>query len=173
MLPLSHVGFTTAAAKIAETIFRIKQMDYRVLVLASLLPDLIDKPLANVLEGSYIYESRAFGHSLIFLLCVFLLTLVQMLWSRCNWIFPAFLGILLHDFLDAMWLHPGIFFWPLEGWQFPKPVDEAWHGKISFGSYSISELDFYDNISVLILLVFFMKMALNGKIGEFFHRGRL
>lgn len=173
MLPLTHIGFSTAAVKMLGKSLWIKQMDYRVFLIASLLPDLIDKPLASLFAGSYQYESRAFGHSLVFLGCFTLLLLGQWLWNRGLFFLPVVLGILLHDVLDVMWLHPGIFFWPLEGWQFPPPTDEAFKGTIQLFGYKIRELDFFDNVSVLFILFFFMQAALHGRLFDFFLKGKL
>jgi len=173
MLPLSHIGFTTAAVKVLEKGLRLHRIDYRTLIVASLLPDLIDKPLAGLLAGSYEYESRSFGHSFAFLGCVGLLMAILWLWNRSLWVFPVFLGVLFHDALDVMWLHPDVFFWPIAGWQFPKAVNEAWQGFVQMGGYKIKQLDFLDNISVLVLLYFFMRIALGGKIIDFFRKGKL
>lgn len=173
MLPIAHIGFTIAGLKMAEHGLRLKQVDYRVVVVASLLPDIVDKPLANLLIGSYAYESRAFGHSALFLSGIAVLFLFHWLWSRRSWVVPVLLGTLLHDLFDDMWTQPGVFFWPLLGWQFPKPTEFAWQGLISLGGYKVHLLDFYDNVSVLILLCFFMKIALKGKLREFVRRGRL
>jgi inner membrane protein len=173
MLPLSHIGFTTTAVQLIEKGLRLRQIDYRVLIAASLLPDLIDKPLTKLLAGSYEYESRSFGHSLAFLSCIALLMLAQWGWNRSLGLLPVFFGVLFHDVLDGMWLHPGIFFWPIEGWRFPKPVDEAWQGFVQMGGYRIKQLDFLDNISVLLLLFFFMRIALTGRILEFIRTGKL
>jgi len=173
MLPLSHIGFTTAAMKGLEKGLRLHRLDYRVLIFASLVPDLIDKPLGVLLAGSYEYESRAFGHSLAFLVGIGLLMAIQKLWTRNVWLLPVFLGVLFHDALDVMWLHPGIFFWPMEGWQFPKPVNEAWQGFVQIGGYKIKQLDFLDNISVLFILYFFMRSALGGRLLEFIRTGKL
>ena len=173
MLPLAHVGFTTAAVKVLETGLRLRQIDYRVLIVASLLPDLVDKPLSSVLAGSYEYESRALGHSLVFLGCFVILMIVQWFWNKNLWLLPVVLGVLFHDIFDAMWLHPGIFYWPLEGWLFPTPVNEAWQGWMQIDSYKIKQLDLFDNISVLILLCFFMKIALGGRILDFLRKGKL
>mgnify|MGYP001806838712 CR=1 FL=1 len=173
MLPLAHVGFTIAAVKLMEKGLRLPQIDYRVLIIAAELPDLVDKPLASLLAGSYEYESRAFGHSLAFCGAFVLLMLIQWLWNRRLWFLPVVLGILVHQLLDAMWLHPGIFYWPLEGWQIPKPTDVFWLRYFQFGDYKIKQFDLYDNISVLILLYFFMKLALCGKVLAFFRKGKL
>lgn len=173
MLPLSHVGFTTAAVRMLETSLRLRQIDYRVVMVSSLLPDLIDKSLFKLLESSYTYESRAFGHSLFFLGFIGILAAMHWLWNKETWLFPVFIGAFFHDVFDVMWIHPGIFYWPLEGWQFPKPIDEAWVGTIQMGWYKINQRDLFDNISVLILLYFFMKVALGGKIFEFVRKGKL
>ena len=86
---------------------------------------------------------------------------------------PIIFGVLAHDLLDAMWLHPGIFYWPLEGWQFPKPTNEAWQGMMQFAGYKVKQLDFFDNISVLLLLFIFMKIALGNRILDFLRKGKL
>lgn len=173
MLPLSHVGFTTAAVKVLETGLHLRQIDYRIVIVSSLLPDLIDKSVFKLLESSFTYESRAIGHSLIFLGFIGILTAMQWLWNKNEWLVPVFIGTLLHDVFDVMWIHPSIFYWPLEGWQFSKPIDEAWLGTIQLGWYKIKQRDLLDNISVLILLYFFMKVALGGKILEFLRKGKL
>lgn len=175
MLPLSHVGFTTAAVKVVGKGLRLQHIDYRLVIVSSLLPDLIDKSLEKFLGNSFTftYESRAIGHSLAFLGIIGIFMIAQWFWKRDAWLVPVFLGTLFHDVFDVMWLHPGIFFWPLEGWQFPKPTDEAWLGTIQLGWYKIQQRDFFDNLSVLILLYFFLKIALGGKIMEFVRKGRL
>lgn len=173
MLLLSHVGFTTAAVKLVETGLRLRQVDYRIVIVFSLLPDLIDKPLSKLLESSFMYESRAVGHSLVFLGAIGLFAAVRWFWNKDTGLFLVFLAAFFHDVFDVMWFHPGIFFWPIEGWQFPKLMAEAWLGTIQLGGYSIKQRELFDNISVLILLYFFMKIALRGKIFEFVRKGKL
>lgn len=173
MFPLSHVGLTIAAVKMTETGLRLRQLDYRLVMAASLLPDLVDKPLAKLLKSSFVYESRAIGHSLIILGFIGLLAALQAKSGKKAWLLPVFLGTLFHDVFDVMWLHRGIFFWPSEGWQFPKPGGEAWVGTVQLGWYKIEQRDLLDNLSVLILLYFFMKIALGGKIFEFVRKGKL
>ena len=173
MLPLSHIGFTTVAVKVMEKGFHFRRMDYRILIVASLLPDLVDKPLAGLLESSFVYESRAFGHTLVFLGIIGVLAIIQRLGRKNCWLFPVFIGVLFHDAFDVMWLHREIFLWPMEGWQFSKPMDEAWQGWVQFGGYKIKQLDFIDNISVFFILFFFMKIALGRTIMEFIRKGKL
>ncbi len=174
MLPLAHIGFTSAAVRVLEKGLRLRAIDYRILIIASLLPDLIDKPLAKMFKSSITtYESRAFGHSLMFLGLIAVCMMLQRLWGDKFSLFPVFCGVLLHDVFDVMWLHQEIFLWPFYGWDFTKPENEAWTGFIQLNGYKIKQLDFFDNISVLILLWFFMKLALGGKLVEFMRKGHL
>jgi membrane-bound metal-dependent hydrolase YbcI (DUF457 family) len=173
MLPLAHIGFTTVAVKALDSVVKFRHMDYRLLLVVSLLPDLVDKPLAKLLSKSYEYESRAVGHSLVFL--GFVALIMGFFWLS-NWragFWPFVLGTLSHDVLDVMWWHPGIFYWPIEGLQFPKPIDVAWRGMMNFAGYPIRILDFLDNLAVLCLLAMFMYVALRGRIMEFLRHGKL
>ena len=173
MLPLAHIGFTTVAVKALDKVVHFRHMDYRILMVASLLPDLVDKPLAKMLAKSYEYESRAAGHSLAFLAGIFLFFGLQWIFHWRTGFWPLILGTLLHDILDVMWWHPGIFYWPSEGWSFPKPIDVAWRGMMDFAGYRIRTLDFLDNLAVLCMLAVFMRVAMNGRLLEFFRRGKL
>ncbi len=173
MLPLAHVGFTTTAVKLLAKSLKFNHIDYRLLIPASLLPDLLDKPIAGVFRGIYSYESRAVGHSFVFLGCLGLMLLIQYFFCRKQWLLPVFIGVACHDILDAMWLHPEIFWWPLYGWDFYVPSNEAWQGDFRLGQYKINQLDLLDNVSVLLLLYFLMNMALQKRIFRFFREGDL
>ena len=175
MLPLSHVGFTAAAVKLLEASLQFRQIDYRILLISSLLPDLFDKSLGKVLGNTswIVYESRAFGHSLVFVGLIGIIMAIHWLWDKDTWLLPVFLGTLFHDAFDVMWIHPGIFFWPVEGWQFPAPTNEAWIGKFRLGWYQIEQRELFDKISLLILLYFFMKIGLKGNMIEFMKKGKM
>jgi len=82
-------------------------------IAASLLPDIMDKPLALVFAE--FASGRAFFHTLLFVLLVFIATLI---FARKN-IFVLSLilpcGILLHEVLDSMWELPENWLYPLLG----------------------------------------------------------
>ena len=49
MLPLSHVAYTWLALSVVQDAFDVApEADYRMIALAAMGPDLIDKPLATV-----------------------------------------------------------------------------------------------------------------------------
>jgi len=72
MLPSAHVEFTWAAANALQRSplgRRWQDLDYRLLALAAILPDLIDKPLAIfALPDSH--AAQLYGHTLLLHLAV-------------------------------------------------------------------------------------------------------
>jgi inner membrane protein len=169
---MAHLGMSMAIVKTMENASLIRGVDYRLMLIGALLPDIVDKSLASILIKTTIYESRAGGHSLAFLALIAVMGGMMWIWRRWRWPLNLFWGVLLHDLLDVMWLHPGIFFWPLYGWLFPAPVGEAWEGTIDFFGRKIPQLDALETIGQLLLLYFFMKIAMSGGIYNFFRNGK-
>jgi len=113
LLPAVHMAITATAAKIVNQYYLKKQrieMDFYAVLLGSLLPDLIDKPL-ELLVQNY----RTFGHSLILLLTILFFGAVLYQRSRKIWLLTISFGVLMHLTLDQMWLLPRTLFWPLLG----------------------------------------------------------
>ncbi len=114
MLPPSHVAYTWVALSVAQDRFGIAEdADYRLVALAAMGSDLVDKPLA----WAYFYEHHKsavlFAHTLLAYLSVLILV---------GWTFPrntvygiAFLG---HAVLDRIWHFHDTFYWPFRGWRF-------------------------------------------------------
>ncbi|MFN2610436.1 MAG: metal-dependent hydrolase [Actinomycetota bacterium] len=104
-----------------------RRIDYRVVMLGSLLPDLIDKPIGRIFFAGRFQASRLYGHTFLFV--VVLVLGIQFLLrgetARRWFILP--IAALLHLALDAMWSHPITLFWPLFGTRFPaEPTDSYW-----------------------------------------------
>lgn len=108
MLLFAHLGLTLAAAKLTER-FGLRP-DLPIVLLGSILPDLIDKPLGYLIYGS-MATGRIFAHTLLFLLV--LVALAAILKSRP--LGSLAFGVLAHQALDAMWRTPEVFLWPLLG----------------------------------------------------------
>jgi inner membrane protein len=121
-----HLGVT--AAVVYATLGR-RRIDYRVVLLGALLPDLIDVPLGRFLLRDRYGAHHLWGHTL---LLVVVLSLVVMLFLRGEtarrW-FVLPMAALIHLGLDAMWSHPVAFYWPLFGTGFPREaLGPWWHG---------------------------------------------
>lgn len=114
MLPQSHVAYTVAAVNLAQKkIPALKDIDFRLVALAAMGPDLIDKPLA------FLYFYRRFKSAVLFAhtLLAHLIVLAVTLWKT-----PRLLAYALafngHAVLDRLWYFGDTFYWPLRGWQF-------------------------------------------------------
>ena len=128
MLILGHLGCTLAATQAGEAAYKKisgrrfraagRLIDYRVLALGSMMPDIIDKPLTLILLPD-VFEgvTRTIGHSLLFPLLLFVIwRLVS--GSRRNFLLPLAIGSAVHLVLDGMFTHPGTLLWPFMGWGF-------------------------------------------------------
>jgi len=92
----------------------------RYLAVGALLPDLIDKPIGEIIFASTFANGRIFAHTLVFSLLLFLAGLY--LYDKRKDIRGLSLtsGSFLHIFEDLIPSHPDIFFWPLFGWSFSR-----------------------------------------------------
>lgn len=126
MFPLGHMGLTLGLAVLLVRLGWLgPDVDARALLVGSLLPDFVDKPLAVVLG----IDGRSVAHSLF---VVTLLTLVfvvpraagrpasEPLPQRLAHPLPlvAF-GLWTHLLFDRMWHSTHALFWPFQGLGFP------------------------------------------------------
>ncbi len=86
-------------------------VDFRLVLLGSVLPDLVDKPIGIVLH----LEARLWAHSLIFLAGIFLASLAPRL-RGLRWV--GF-GDAVHLLVDLIWQEPMVALWPFLGIAFP------------------------------------------------------
>ena len=95
-------------------------IDTRLLLIGSLLPDVIDKPVGMFFFRDTFSSGRIFCHTLLFLL---LITLAGFYLYRSygkTWMLTLSFGTFTHLICDAMWLTPRTLLWPLCGWTFEK-----------------------------------------------------
>lgn len=114
MLPPSHVAYTWLALSVAQKEFGVaRDADYRVVALAAMGPDLIDKPLAWAYFYRRYKSAVLFAHTLIAHFAVVLLTAFRL--PQLGLYTVAFVG---HIVLDRIWFFPDTFYWPFRGWRF-------------------------------------------------------
>ncbi|MDM7912774.1 MAG: metal-dependent hydrolase [Methanotrichaceae archaeon] len=110
MLLFAHLGLALAAARF------VSRADLVFVAIGSMLPDIIDKPLGEIIYGTP-SMGRIFAHTLLFLLLLAgaaFYTRDLRLASLCG-------GVLVHLSLDFMWNSPAILFWPMLGSFPPAP----------------------------------------------------
>ena len=95
------------------------RIDYRIVAVASLIPDLVDKPIGRIFFRDTYESGRIYGHTLLLNVAFFcVLFFMRGRAKRTFTLIP--LSSLLHLAEDGMWNYPKIFWWPLFGTQFPK-----------------------------------------------------
>jgi inner membrane protein len=161
MLLFAHAGITLAAAKLFNSIrsWVRKQkthfsLDYRLVLLGAMLPDIIDKPLGGIIFKDTLGSGRAFAHTLAFLLILVVAgVIMQWKWEK-SWLLVLAGGDFMHLILDKMWLFPKTLFWPLYGWSFPKSNPELWIDQWLSVLSSDPSVYIPEIIGALILLIF-------------------
>ena len=120
--PVSALGELGIGLGLAWLVSRRNRsaVDFRLVLLGSILPDLIDKPLGAVLH----LDARLWAHSLVFLAGILLLSLLPAL-RGLRWV--GF-GDAVHLLVDLIWQQPQVMLWPFLGLAFPP-------GEQSFGGY--------------------------------------
>jgi hypothetical protein len=124
MLVLGHVGLTIGLARALS-----REVDVRWVAAASMLPDLIDKPLRYCIAPAFTQgNTRTVGHSLTVVCVSILLVLLLRRTIRTAWVVALVLP--MHMCLDSMWLPEArvSFLWPWAGNEFPPVYEEGWAG---------------------------------------------
>lgn len=113
MYTLGELGIGLGLAWLVFSRIR-DRVDFRLILLGSILPDLIDKPLGLALG----LEGRLWAHTLLFLGILALLSRVPAL-RALQWLT---FGDAVHLLVDLIWQQPYVALWPAYGWSFPPEV---------------------------------------------------
>ncbi|MFC1905905.1 metal-dependent hydrolase [Chloroflexota bacterium] len=152
MLIFGHAGITLTAGLVIKKAFHYKfehavedepstgssfkrivdKMDLRILILGSMLPDLIDKPLGQVIFRESIGNGRIYAHTLLFLIAISIAGFYLLRSRRHIWLIVLVFGCLLHIIEDEMWMMPKTLFWPFMGLTFDKLDLDYWLGSLWF-----------------------------------------
>lgn len=159
MMPLGHLGIPLLL------IFsrRDPDIDVRLLMLGSILPDLIDKPLGHLIFPED--NGRIFAHSLLFVIVLVLIGL------RSRNVMTVALGSGIHQLLDGMFLDPVSSLWPLLG-PFKTYDFEVYQWLDAFKDpYVITEE--LIGLALLLMLVWKWKLFIPDNMMTFLKRGKI
>ncbi|MDQ4149744.1 MAG: metal-dependent hydrolase [Actinomycetota bacterium] len=118
-----HLGLTAA---IVFFTLGHRSIDYRVVLLGAILPDLIDKPIGRIFFEEEFQNGRIFGHTLLFSTLLLLAIQLSLRGSAARRWFILPIASLIHVALDGMWNEPVTLFWPLFTTTFPKFPEESY-----------------------------------------------
>jgi inner membrane protein len=150
-----------------------ERVDIRLLLVGSLLPDIIDKPLGQWLLRDAISNGRIFCHTLLFLILLTLGGLYLYLNHHRTWLLVLSFGTLAHLVFDQMWLSPHTLFWPLYGVAFEKVDLTGWIQRLLYELPNTPAVYTPEIIGGVILVLFIWVLLVDRKLHTFITRGRL
>jgi hypothetical protein len=103
-----------------------KYADIRFILVGSLLPDIIDKPVGLVLFRETFSNGRIFSHSLLFIVALGITGVFLYRRYHRSWLAALAAGTFMHLILDQMWHSPRTLLWPLYGFAFPRADITDW-----------------------------------------------
>jgi inner membrane protein len=184
MLILAHTGITLGAAAVISgavnhevkatwLVSLSRYADIRFLLIGSLLPDIIDKPVGQYLFRETFENGRIFSHTLLFLILLAVAGWLLYRQKKAAWLLTLAAGTLAHLVLDQMWHIPATLFWPLLGWQFPAENLTGW-GKNILQAYLSDPVTIVTESLGLIALVWLAVTTFKRKqVGALFKTGRM
>jgi len=152
------------------------RLDYRFILLGSLLPDIVDKPLGRIIFGEVIANGRIFLHTMIFLVMTVLLGLLIYRWKKALWGFCIAFGVLMHLILDAMWMDPVTLFWPFISPAFNKGPGVPFLEIVRSWSYTLltEPRAYLPELAGLVILIYFaVKVIKEKRVTAFIRTGYL
>lgn len=150
-----------------------KRVDIRLLLVAALLPDIIDKPVGHLFFREALSNGRIFGHTLLFLIVITLLGLYLYRSRSQLWLLVIAFGTLMHLILDQMWQAPQTLLWPLFGFTFPREditgwVQQTFQELLTNPAVYIPEL-----IGAVIIIWFSWRLVGNKRMVTFIRYGQI
>jgi membrane-bound metal-dependent hydrolase YbcI (DUF457 family) len=180
-----HVGITLGAgAVLAGNVNRrgkkqswfvslSRYVDIRLLLVGSMLPDIIDKPVGMYFFRNTFNNGRIFSHTLLFLIVISAVGLLIYKKQHRTWMLALAAGTFTHLLLDSMWKTPATLFWPLLGFSFPKTNLENWLQIILHTTVSDPTVYLPEIIGLAIVLWFVIETIKRKQVGAFIKYGRV
>lgn len=150
-----------------------RKIDIRLLLLGSLLPDLIDKPVGQILFRENISNGRVFAHTLLFLVILSLVGFYLYRQHGKSWLLVLSFGTSAHIVLDEMWLVPQTLLWPLYGSSFDKLDLTRWTGDIFYALFHEPAVFVPELIGLVVLLWLAWQIVRAKSIYSFLRYGRV
>jgi len=152
-----------------------QRWDIRILLVGSLLPDIIDKPLGQVVFGESLSSGRIFFHTLLFTILMALGGFFLRYRTGRTWLLVLSVGVFAHLILDGMWrqeLLPTLL-WPLYGLEFPRADLTDWVGNIWYELLHNPAVYIPEIIGAAVIILFLWVLLRNGQLVNLIRHGRL
>jgi hypothetical protein len=145
----------------------------RILIIGSLLPDIIDKPVGIAFFPDSFSSGRIFCHSLLFIVPITLVGLyLYKRWTK-TWLLVLSFGSFMHLLLDRIWRAPATMFWPFYGSSFETEDLTYWTERLLYGLIRNPQILIPELIGAVILIWFAVVLIYRKKILAFLKYGHI
>ena len=151
----------------------LNRIDIRLLLIGSLLPDIIDKPIGQWLFNEYFSNGRIFSHTLLFLILTTILGLFFHRKYGRTWFLSLSFGTFMHLILDQMWRAPKTLLWPVLGLEFDRIDLTGWIGGIWQVLLTDPAIYIPELFGLFIIIWFFWVLLRTHLLYSFIRFGRL
>ncbi|MFC2025167.1 metal-dependent hydrolase [Chloroflexota bacterium] len=150
---------------------RIGLVDYRMVLLGSLLPDIVDKPAWLFTSSDASLSGRDYSHTLLFNLALFIGGLVLIRYKK-SWLLILSLSSFTHLILDQMWNNPAALLWPLLG-PLHKRETAGWLFNMVEALVSEPEVYVPEIIGLMLILLFAYRVVTRRSVVSFIRDGAI
>ena len=150
-----------------------RYIDIRLLLVGSLLPDIIDKPVGAYILKEAFSNGRIFSHTLLFLILITVAGWYLYRYHRQKWLLILSFGTFAHLILDRMWEIPQTLLWPLFGFAFPRAELAYWLPNIFQALFSDPGVYISELIGVAVIIWFAWTLLHRRNVYLFLRRGQV
>ncbi|MFC1906220.1 metal-dependent hydrolase [Chloroflexota bacterium] len=151
----------------------VNRIDIRALLVGSLLPDIIDKPVGQWLFGEYFSNGRIFSHTLLFLILIAVFGLLIYNHYGKTWFLFLSFGTLMHLVLDQMWRAPSTLLWPILGLGFDRIDLTDWIGDMWYRLFTNPAVYVPELLGLFVIVWFLWKLLRLRMFYSFIRYGRV
>ena len=149
---------------------KIKSIDYRFVLIGSLLPDIIDKPMWFFTSNNFAWAGRGYAHTFLFNLLLLIGGLILVTrWSK-TWLITIALCGFIHLVFDQMWLNTTTLWWPLLG-PIPREATVGWLTSMVQGLISNPYVYISETVGFIITLYIALRLIISRRVRHFLKTG--
>lgn len=148
---------------------QLGSIDYRLVLLGSLLPDILDKPWWLFAASNIFPSGRGYGHTFLFNLLLFTGGLMLIKYKK-SWLLIIPFSSIVHLILDQMWDNPVNLWWPLLR-PFQRVETTGWLANVIQALFSEAGVYIPEMIGLLIILLMGYRLIVRKNIISFIRTG--
>ncbi len=149
------------------------RIDIRLLLIGSLLPDIIDKPIGRFLFRETFNNGSIFCHTLLFLIVITAGGLYLYRYRNKTWLLALSFGTFIHLILDGMWLAPQTLLWPLYGFSFERIDVNSWIQHLFYNLLNKPVVGIPELVGAAIIIWFVWLLVHRGTLYAFIRSGQV